>query len=417
MSETIVPAMRRSRRFAGEHSHRSWLAAAAMSLLAVLATLALASRAEAAPLSTEDQAFVNSTVEAAMTAEKTPGLSIVITGPKGEYSKPYGWARMGLVLNSMKLTHHVRVGSVTKSLTAVAILQQIEQGNLKFSDTLDEFVTGIKYGNEITVRDLLDMQSGVYEWQSDPAFQAAVVANPTMKWEPEDTVESIRKHEPEFKPGEYVHYNESNYVLLGLILEDVTGEPAEATITKDVIEPLGLSQTSLPAPTEAEPIPYKMPEPFAHGYNRYVLGIPTDTTNFNARMAWTMGGVVSTVGDLSGWGNALGTGALLSPEMFAEQTQFCGAGAWTYGGPSEFGYGLGVMSLGNWIGHAGSVPGFSAVTFYEPKTGASITGVENLQSPTVSVFSGVFQKIASHLYPGSMETPEYPKSPQCPPAL
>jgi len=317
----------------------------------------------------------------------------------------------------MKLTHHVRIGSVTKSFTAIAILQQIEKGNLKFSDTLDEFVTGIKYGNEITVRDLLAMQSGVYEWQSDPAFQAAVVANPKMKWEPEDTVESIRKHEPEFKPGEYVHYNESNYVLLGLILEAVTGETAEAAITKNVIEPLSLSQTSLPAPTAGEPIPYKLPEPFAHGYNRYVLGIPTDTTDFNARIAWAMGGIQSTVGDLAAFGQGLGTGALLSPEMFAEQQQFCAAGTWSYGGPSKFGYGLGLMSLGDWVGHPGSVPGFSAVTFYDPNTGAEISVVENLQSPNVSAFSSVFQKIASHLYPESMETPAYPGSPTCPPAL
>jgi D-alanyl-D-alanine carboxypeptidase len=129
-----------------------------------------------------------------------------------------------------------------------------------------------------------------------------------------------------------------------------------------------------------------------------------------------MGGIVSTVGDLASYGHALGTGALLSSGKFAERTQFCGAGAWSYGGATEFGYGLGMMSLGNWIGHAGSVPGFSASTFYEPKTGAEITVVENLQSSTVAAFSNVFNKIAQHLYPGSMETPAYPKSPTCPPA-
>jgi CubicO group peptidase (beta-lactamase class C family) len=416
MSEPITPAMGRPPRGAGEHS-RSWLAAAGIAVAAFLAALTLVGRADAAPLSTADQEFVDSTVAAAMSAEKTPGLSISISGPAGEYSKAYGWARMGLILNSMQLADHVRIGSVTKTLTATAILQQIELGNLSYSDTLDEFVSGIEYGNEITVRDLLDMQSGVYEFESDPAFQAAVVANPAMQWEPEDTVNSIREHEPEFKPGEYVHYNESNYVLLGLILEDVTGETAEAAITKDVINPLGLTQTSLPAPTAAEPAPTKMPEPFAHGYNRYVFGFPTDTTNFNARIAWTMGGIVSTVGDLATWGHALGTGALLGAETFAERTQFCGAGAWTYGGPTEFGYGLGLMSLGNWVGHPGSVPGFSAATFYEPETGAEITVVENLQSPTVAAFSNVFEKIAAHLYPESMETPEYPESPACPPAL
>lgn len=323
---------------------------------------------------------------------------------------------MGLILNSMQLADHARIGSITKTLTATAILQQIEQGHLSYSDTLDEFVSGIEYGNEITVRDLLDMESGVYEFESDPAFQAAVTANPGMQWEPSQTVQVIREHEAEFKPGEYVHYNESNYILLGLILEAVTGETAEAAITNDVINPLGLTQTSLPAPSASEPAPTKMPEPFAHGYNRYA-GIPVDTTGFNARIGWTMGGIVSTVGDLAQWGHDLGTGALLSSETFAERTHFCAAGAWAFGGPTEFGYGLGLLQLGNWIGHEGSVPGFSSMTYYEPKTGAEITGLENLQSTNIAIFSNAFVKIAQHLYPGSLETPEYPKSPECPPAL
>jgi CubicO group peptidase (beta-lactamase class C family) len=409
MSDPNAPAIRRSSSL--------WLATAGIFLAALLATLALVARADAAPLSKANQEFVDSTVAASMSEAKTPGLSIEISGPEGEYSKAYGWGRMGLTLESMQLADHVRIGSISKTLTATAILQQIELGNLSYSDTLDEFVTGIKYGNEITVRDLLDMESGVYEFESNSAFQAAVVLNPGMKWEPSDTVELLRKNEPEFKPGEYVHYNESNYVLLGLILEAVTGETAEETITNDVINPLGLTQTSLPAPTAAEPQPTKMPSPFAHGYNRYFLGIPTDTTGFNARIAWTMGGIVSTVGDLNGWGQALGTGALISPATFAERSQFCAAGAWPYGGPTEFGYGLGLMQLGNWIGHDGSVPGFSSMTFYEPKTGAEITGVENLQSTGIAVFSNAFVKIVQHLYPGSLETPEYPGSPECPPAL
>jgi D-alanyl-D-alanine carboxypeptidase len=419
MSEPIVPAWDRRRILAGGRSRSSWLAAAGIFIAAFLAALSLVGRAEAAPLSTADQEFVDSAVAASMSAAKTPGLSIVISGPKGEYSKAYGWGKMGLTLESMKLSNHVRIGSISKTLTATAILQQIEHGHLSYSNTLDEFVSGIKYGNEITVRDLLDMQSGVYDFENDSTFQAGVVANPGMKWEPSDTVRVIREHEPEFKPGEYVHYNESNYVLLGLILEAVTGETAEAAITKDVINPLGLTQTSLPAPTAAEPQPTKMPEPFAHGYNRYVLGIPTDTTGFNARIGWTMGGIVSTVGDLATWGHDLGTGSLISAEKFAERTQFCAAGAWTFGGPTKFGYGLGLMQLGNWIGHDGSVPGFSSVTMYEPKTGAEITGVENLQSTgenVIAVFSNAFVKIAQHLYPGTLETPEYPGSPECPPA-
>jgi D-alanyl-D-alanine carboxypeptidase len=71
------------------------------------------------------------------------------------------------------------------------------------------------------------------------------------------------------------------------------------------------------------------------------------------------------------------------------------------------------MQLGNWIGDDGSVPGFSSMTFYEPETGAEITGVENLQSTDLAVFSNAFVKIAQHLSPGSLEEPEYPESPEC----
>ena len=183
MSDPNAPAIRRSSSL--------WLATAGIFLAALLATLASVARADAAPLSKANQEFVDSTVAASMSEAKTPGLSIEISGPEGEYSKAYGWGRMGLTLESMQLADHVRIGSITKTLTATAILQQIELGNLSYSDTLSEFVSGIKYGNEITVRDMLDMESGVYEFESNSAFQAAVVVNPGMKWEPSDTVELL----------------------------------------------------------------------------------------------------------------------------------------------------------------------------------------------------------------------------------
>jgi D-alanyl-D-alanine carboxypeptidase len=94
--------------------------------------------------------------------------------------------------------------------------------------------------------------------------------------------------------------------------------------------------------------------------------------------------------------------------MFEEQQQFCPL-PYAYEGPSEFGYGLGLISFGDWLGHDGSVPGYETESFYEPATGAVIAGMANLQTAKLSIFSRVFEKIADHLYPGSMETSEYPE--------
>jgi D-alanyl-D-alanine carboxypeptidase len=352
------------------------------------------------PLSQADREFVDATVEEAMREEHQPGMEISITGPRGSYTRTYGVSSLETG-KPLTRADHFRVGSITKTFTATAILREVEKGNLQLSDTLDTWVSGIPNGSLITVRDLLSMQSGVFEYEADPTLSAEFDANPLMRIEPEDLVEIIRDNPPYFAPGTARLYENSNYVLLGVILEDVTGETAEAAIAKDVIEPLGLHHTSFPNGTPT------LPTPFTQGYNLGEGGALRNSTEFNPNVFWTAGAIVSTLSDLSKWGRALGTGALLSPEMWEERQQFCPL-PYAFEGPTEFGYGLGLISFGSWLGHDGSVPGSSTETMYEPKTGAEITGMENLQTPPLSIFSRVFERIAAHLYPGSMETPEYP---------
>jgi D-alanyl-D-alanine carboxypeptidase len=377
-------------------TRRIWLAAMGM-LLAALAALVVVAPAQAAPLSKEDQEFVDKTVEAGMKENNTPGMSISITGPKGDYTKAYGRKNSSTALS---LEDHFRAGSITKSFTAIAVLKQIEEGNLAFTDTVDEFVSEIPNGSSITVRHLLSMRSGVFEYQADATFKANFVLNPNMKFGPWDAVAIMRKHAANFAPGTKTEYTNSNYVLLGLILEAVSGETAPAAITKDVIEAAGLEETSFPS-TSA------LPTPYSEGHNLLFYPFVYLTTSMNPSIPWTAGAIVSTVGDLHKFAVALGSGALLSPEMFEEQQQYCPL-PYSYEGPTQFGYGLGLISFGDWIGHNGSVPGYEAEAFYEPATGAVIAGMGNLQSAKVTVFSKVFENVADHLYPGSTETPEYP---------
>ena len=118
---------------------------------------------------------------------------------------------------------------------------------------------GIPNGRRITVRQLLAMRSGIYDFTANAAFLRRFDAKPRMPFSPRDVLALIRRNKPQFAPGAKTLYTDSNYVLLGLILERVTGRPVEQVITKDIIEPLGLTRTSFPT-TDL------MPAPFSHGY-------------------------------------------------------------------------------------------------------------------------------------------------------
>lgn len=369
------------------------LAALGALLVAVLAALVAVAPAQAKTLSKADRAFVDATVEEAMRDEGHPGVAISISGPRGSYTQTYGVRDLASG-KQLRRGDHFRIGSITKTFTANAILQQVEEGNLALSDPLDTWIEGIPYGNVITVRDLLAMQSGVFEYEADPTLWAEFTANRLMPFEREDFLRIMRENPPYFAPGEQTLYTNSNYYLLGLILEQVTGESAEAAITKDVIKPLGLSHTTFATTPD-------LPPPYSRGY----CGGPgayEDCTAFNPYIYWTDGAIVSTLGDMQKYATELGTGALLSPAMQAERLQFAEV-PYPFEGPSTFGYGLGMIRFGTWLGHDGSVEGFESETMYEPKTGAVISAFANLQTPTLSVFSRIYERIAAHLYPGSMD--------------
>ena len=159
----------------------------------------------------------------------------------------------------MALTDHVRIASITKTFTATAILRQVQRGRLSLADKLARWVPKIPNARKITVRQLLAMRSGIYDFTSDAAFNAAFEANPLMSFKPRDIIPIIRRHKPLFAPGERTQYADSNYILLGMILESVTGHSAESVITRDVIARAGLRHTSFPTKPA-------MRKPFSHGY-------------------------------------------------------------------------------------------------------------------------------------------------------
>jgi D-alanyl-D-alanine carboxypeptidase len=221
------------------------------------------------------------------------------------------------------------------------------------------------------------MRSDIYDFTLDRTFVKRFDTTPLMRFKPLDI---IRRHKPLFAPGGRTSYADSNYVLLGIILEKVTHRPAESVITTNIIRRLRLRHTSFPT-TAAMPIP------FSHGY--YAgddgNGPIRDYTAVNPKIAWTAGGMVSTMGDLLTWGKALATGTLLSHRLQAQRLQF---GA------------IPTTTVRRWATASGSC---------DSARGSATTARSSASAPSPSMTAPT--ALRSSQQPTSRQTPQHPPPP------
>ena len=291
---------------------------------------------------------------------------------------------------------HVRIASITKSYTATAVLQLVDQGGIALTDTLESFVPGVANGGQITVQNLLGMTSGIYDFTSDEAFLAAFAADPTMPWSEDKTLEIIARHDPLFAPGAQLSYCDSNYVLLGMVIEKVTGKPAGEIITSAVIDKLALPQTSYPTTTaipDPHPTGYVPPVTDPNASFDNVAKPPAVVTELNPAVAATAGAMISTLDDLRVWGSELASGTLLSPA-----TQATRLDSRPFPGQKiNIGYGLGCETLNEFVGHNGAILGFSTVVMRRPQVDVTIAAVANestnFTTPTSSFAYGVIKAL------------------------
>ena len=236
------------------------------------------------------------------------------------------------------------------------------------------------------------MTSGLFNYAEDEDFNQTLDTEPQKAWEPRELIEIGFSHPPDFSPGEGFHYSNTNTVLLGMIIEQLTGQPLEQAFLERLFVPLGMSDTLLPERSSAA-----IPEPHPRGYmyqtnvetlNTSELqgeeaeqadeaaGEPNDVTDDNPSWGWAAGGAISTLNDLIIWAKADATGALLSPEAQKERL------SWVSPPPSPGAqYGLAIAEFpGSFIGHDGQLPGFNSFVGYNPETDATIVVVTNVYS-------------------------------------
>ncbi|MGI9125831.1 MAG: serine hydrolase domain-containing protein [Mycobacterium sp.] len=288
----------------------------------------------------------------AMTTAVIPGAMVGVWSPDGDYVKAFGVADTATG-SPMKADFYSRIGSVTKTFTATAVLQLVDEGKVGLDDPIARYVDGVPDGRAITVRQLAGMRSGLVDYTETDGFDAAVAANPQHDFTPTELLGWAFAQPAEFAPGQKFKYSNTNYILLGLLVEKVSGKSFADFLTDHILAPLDLVHTSFPS--EAQ-----FPEPHAQGYTEPIDGDgpPIDASDWSASFTWAAGAIISTLEDMRIWVPAVATGRLLSPELQEQRLRTDPA--------ADVGYGLGLFTVAGWIGHNGSVPGYQTVAVYLP---------------------------------------------------
>ncbi|AIK67634.1 hypothetical protein SEA_GERALT_19 [Mycobacterium phage Geralt] len=345
-------------------------------------------------LSPEDQAMVDLIVEQSRAETGQPGVMLQITGPRGNYAKAYG-TTVGGTVRPLTLDDHFRMGSSTKMFTAIAFFQAVDKGLITLDDTLEQYVPGIPNGTAITMGHMLSMRSGIAEYTA--GINALwVTLFPTWPWTGAKDFLSTMKGPSNFYPGTDYLYTNSNFALIGMVLEIVDPEhrPIKQIFKEDIIDPLGLTETSWP-PIGPVPPPASI----------------ADT--FNPNFLDAAGALATNINDYTKFAEALRDNAMgLSPESYEAwlSTFWKHSTGWDqYANgfyiPSEYYYGYGIESFGTWFGHPGLFSGgWSSTLFFERDSGATFTLHENsnTSNPPAAGYTRIWVRVAEYLYPGTI---------------
>ncbi|MCU5584046.1 beta-lactamase family protein [Bacillus toyonensis] len=276
----------------------------------------------------------------------------------------------------MKTDFRFRIGSVTKTFTATVVLQLAEENRLNLDDSIAKWLPGVIQGNgyddkQITIRQLLNHTSGIAEYTRSKSFD---LMDTKKSYRAEELVKMGISMPPDFAPGKSWSYSNTGYVLLGILIETVTGNSYAEEIENRIIEPLELSNTFLPGNSSVIP-----GTKHARGYIQLDgASEPKDVTYYNPSMGSSAGDMISTADDLNKFFSYLLGGKLLKEQQLKQMLTTVPTGEAALG---RYGLGIYETKLPNGVsiwGHGGSIPGF--VTFAGGTLGGKHTLAVNLNS-------------------------------------
>lgn len=301
-----------------------------------------------------------------------PGAAVIVT----EHGKVVYEGASGLadIAKAKPITADTvfRMGSLTKQFAAAVVLQLVAEGKLSLDDPLTKFVPGYPAdkGGKATVRQLLNHTSGIQSYTGIPGWMAG--DKPARAFTTAEMIAEFRDLPLEFQPGEKWNYNNSGYVLVGAVIEAVTGKPWWHAVDARIVKPLGLTSIRYGA-DEAQ-----MPA-FAVGYSAAGEGRFDPSRKIDMSVPHAAGGLIGTVGDFARWSYALHHGKVVRPDLYAEMiapTKLADGTLHPYG----FGIGGSTLQGLDVLTHSGGIFGFATNALYIPERDVVVAVFTNADS-------------------------------------
>jgi D-alanyl-D-alanine carboxypeptidase len=319
--------------------------------------------------------------------DAVPGISVAVVGPQDKvWAVVRGLARKDPA-EPMRTDSRMFSGSIGKSYCSAVLLQLVSEGVIDLESPLSLYLgdepwfARLPNAESLTVRQVARHESGIPEHVWMPEFAATLREQPLKHWEPEELIAFVLDAEPLFAAGEGWSYADTNYIVLGMVIEQVTGRRYEDELRDRVLEPLGLTRTT---PSSSPELPG-----LVGGYTSLgdMFGLPEEVATdgvyaMNPQFEWTGGGIVSTTSDLAKFMHELCAGGLVPDTAHQEMLDAAPAGARLWPGSS---YGIGLIQRpspsGELWGHAGIFPGYLSGAWHMPGSGWTFAVQINADGP------------------------------------
>jgi len=318
-------------------------------VVAICAVLTLG--VNVAPAATPKRANLGQMARA-LVKSGAPAAIIYVRTPTGARAGVAGFADRTAHV-SMRVADRWRIASLTKAFVSVLVLQLEAEGKLDIDDPVATYVPGVvPNGNAITLRELMNHTSGLFNFTDDAAFVNDPIASFSRPWSPSELLAVAFAHAPNFPPGSNWSYSNTNYIVLGLVVEAVTGKPLGQVLQERIFTPLALTATSFPLTIGLAP-------DFVHGYVKLPATALIDiSAALNPSWAWAAGGIVSNASDVTTFYRALLTGKLL-PATQLDELETPSQNAGTYG----LGISNAFLDCGRTLNHNGDLLGWRTIVY------------------------------------------------------
>lgn len=300
---------------------------------------------------------------AVQAAGNVPGVNVGIWTPASSWIRSFGLATVGPD-RALAQTDNFSWRSVTKSMTVTIVLQLLAERGLSLDSPVNRFLSGIPGEASISIRNLAEMSSGLFEYPATDEVRQALAQDPLRHYSVSELVVPALAHGLHFQPGSQYEYCNTNTLLLGMVAEALSGSTIDELMVNRIFQPLGMTRTAYLQGVDR-------PTPATLGYD-FVNGAQVETKISHSALG-AAGAVAGPLEDARTWAAALTAGTLSPARFQSDRLRFRAA----TNGPIYDGYGLGFGTVQGWLGHTGEGVGYALGFFGEPLSGSQIVILMN----------------------------------------